>query len=72
VVGDTVNIASRIEALSRRVGAAVAASDEIIRRAVAETGREAVSDFYDLGEHAVRGRQAMIRLWGLSAESQTP
>ena len=35
-------------------------------------GREAVEGFRDLGEHQVRGRQTPIRLWGLSAESQTP
>jgi len=72
VVGDTVNIASRIETLSRQVGTAVVASDELIQRAIAETGQEAVEGFRDLGEHVVRGRQTLIRLWGLSAESQVP
>jgi PAS domain S-box-containing protein len=72
VVGDTVNVASRIEKLSRQVGTAAVVSDELIQRAIAEAGREAVEGFHDLGEHVVRGRQALIRLWGLSAESQTP
>jgi adenylate cyclase len=70
VVGDTINIASRIEKLSRQVSTAVVASDELIHRAIAEAGREAVEGFVDLGEHQVRGRQALIRLWGLSADSQ--
>jgi PAS domain S-box-containing protein len=72
VVGDTVNVASRIEQLSRLVRTAVVASDDIIQRAIAESGIEAIESFRDLGEHRVRGRQALIRLWGLSAESQKP
>jgi adenylate cyclase len=72
VIGDTVNVASRIETLSRQVGPAAVASDELVQRAIAEAGREAVEGFRDLGEHQVRGRQTPIRLWGLSAESQTP
>jgi PAS domain S-box-containing protein len=72
VVGDTVNVASRIEQLSRLVRTAVVASDDLIQRAVTESGIEAIESFRDLGEHRVRGRQALIRLWGLSAESQRP
>jgi PAS domain S-box-containing protein len=72
VVGDTVNVASRIEQLSRLVRTAVVASDDLIQRAIAESGIEAIESFRDLGEHRVRGRQALIRLWGLSAESQKP
>jgi PAS domain S-box-containing protein len=69
VVGDTVNVASRIERMSRLVRMAVVASDDIIQQAIAESGAEAVRSFRDLGEHRVRGRQDLIRLWGLSAES---
>ena len=72
VVGDTVNIASRIEQMSRLVRTAVVASDDLIQRATAESGIEAVESFRDLGEHRVRGRQSLIRLWGLSADSQRP
>jgi len=72
VVGDTVNVASRIERLSRLVRTAVVASDDLIQRAIGENGVEAIESFRDLGEHRVRGRAALIRLWGLSAESQRP
>ena len=72
VVGDTINIASRIEQLSRLVRTAVVASDDIVQQAIAECGQEAIEGFRDLGAHRVRGRQALIRLWGLSAESQRP
>jgi len=72
VVGDTINIASRIEQLSRLVRTAVVASDDLIQQAIAECGQEAAEGFRDLGAHRVRGREALIRLWGLSAESQKP
>jgi PAS domain S-box-containing protein len=72
VVGDTINVASRIERMSRLVRTAVVASDDIIQQAIAECGQEAVEGFRDLGEHRMRGRVALIRLWGLSAESQKP
>ncbi len=72
VVGDTINIASRIEQLSRLVRTAVVASDDVIQQAIAECGQEAIEGFRDLGAHRVRGRQALIRLWGLSAELQRP
>jgi PAS domain S-box-containing protein len=72
VVGDTINIASRIEQLSRLVRTAVVASDDLVQQAIAECGQEAVQDFRDLGAHRVRGRHALIRLWGLSADSQRP
>jgi adenylate cyclase len=72
VVGDTVNIASRVEQMSRLVRTAVVASDDLVQRAILECGAEAAEGFRDLGEHRVRGRHALIRLWGLSADSQTP
>ena len=72
VVGDTVNIASRVEQMSRLVRTAVVASDDLIQQAIAECGQEAAEGFRDLGAHRVRGRQALIRLWGLSADSQRP
>ena len=72
VVGDTVNVASRIEQMSRLVRTAVVATDDVIQRAITESGVEAIESFRDLGEHRVRGRPALIRLWGLSAESQRP
>jgi PAS domain S-box-containing protein len=72
VVGDTINIASRIEQLSRLVRTAVVASDDLMQQAIAECGQEAVEGFRDLGAHRVRGRQALIKLWGLSADSQRP
>lgn len=72
VIGDTVNVASRIEQMSRQLQYAVIASDGLIQHAIAESGVEAIRDFLDLGPHQIRGRDAPIHLWGLTAESQIP
>src|SRR5262249_22927687 len=39
VIGSTVNAASRLEALTRTLGCALVASDDIVKRAQAELGR---------------------------------
>lgn len=51
VIGDTVNIASRLEAMTKEKGVAAIVSDETIRR----TGIS-LSDFESLGTVAIRGR----------------
>lgn len=70
VIGDTVNVASRIEQMSRQLEHAVIASDDLVQRAVAESGVEAIVEFRDLGEHRIRGREDPIHLWGLPSESK--
>jgi adenylate cyclase len=64
VIGDTVNIAARIQEMTRELDVALLASDSVIRAA----GEEAASGFRDLGDHAIRGRGGSIRLWGRAAE----
>jgi PAS domain S-box-containing protein len=68
VIGDTVNVASRIQEMTRSLNIAVLASDEVIEAARREAGKEAVSEFDDRGEHALRGREGTVRLWGRAAE----
>jgi adenylate cyclase len=64
VIGDTVNIAARIQEMTRELDLAMLASDAVI----AAAGPEAASGFRDLGEQAIRGRGGSVRLWGRAAE----
>jgi len=52
VIGDTVNLAARLQSLTRELAAAVAIDDTTFRRA----GRGACADFLCRGDLAVRGR----------------
>ncbi|MEQ9641592.1 MAG: adenylate/guanylate cyclase domain-containing protein [Alphaproteobacteria bacterium] len=61
VTGDTVNVASRLEALTREMSATVIASDAVID--AAGTG----GDFAALPPTALRGRGAPIGLWAWRA-----
>jgi class 3 adenylate cyclase/PAS domain-containing protein len=68
VIGDTVNVASRIQEMTRALNIAVLASDRVIEAARAEAGDEAIREFTDTGEHELRGRGGKIRLWSRAAE----
>jgi adenylate cyclase len=62
VVGDTVNVASRVEGLTRSLGVDLLVSDPFLERA-----REAGADtsvYVDLGPQALRGREEPVRVWG--------
>lgn len=65
VIGNTVNVASRLEALSRDLDCDLVASDDIIRQARIETGE--LSAFLDgLNEEQpqpIRGVAAPVRVW---------
>jgi adenylate cyclase len=65
VVGDTVNVASRLEALTREVGAAILVSDAVVDQ-VRETGAEALlAGFEPLPTRQLRGREGLLRLWAM-------
>ena len=68
VIGDTVNVASRIQEMTRALNIAVLASDDVIEAARAEGGDEAIRQFSDAGEHELRGRAGKMRLWSRAAE----
>jgi len=65
VLGDTVNVANRLEKLTREAGTPVVVSDELI-----EAVRAASADPFSIapgissgGAHAIRGRQKPIGIW---------
>jgi adenylate cyclase len=67
VIGDTTNIASRIEAMTKQLDHAVLFSEQT-KDALHELPQDAVS----LGEFEIRGRNASIELWALDiAEEPT-
>jgi PAS domain S-box-containing protein len=65
-VGNTVNVANRIEAMSRMLKVAIIASDAVVAAVQRENGDEFLDGFRDLGIHTVRGHKEAFRLWGLT------
>jgi len=59
VIGDTVNVASRIERLTRELNATILASDEVVQAAGG-----APPGFVDVGLRHLPGRAAPVKLWG--------
>ncbi|MEP7154897.1 MAG: adenylate/guanylate cyclase domain-containing protein [Betaproteobacteria bacterium] len=59
-IGDAVNVASRVEGLTKRLGKPIVFTDSV----KAQLG--SVFDVADLGEQAIRGHSAM-RLWGVGS-----
>jgi adenylate cyclase len=71
VLGDTVNVASRIEALTRQVGSPLLASDDLIaaiRGEQTETGAALLDTIRRDRDETVRGRAQPVALWSLSGE----
>ena len=60
VIGDVVNVASRLEHMTRALGVGAAVSDD----AMVAAGRP--GGFADLGVHTIKGREGEVRVWGLA------
>jgi adenylate cyclase len=69
VVGATVNLASRIEALTRTLDIALLVSEAVIEAVKREGGEPVLAGFRDLGSHAIRGHKEPVTLWGMTAVS---
>ena len=66
VVGDTVNVASRLAQLTRPLSAAIVASDPAVEAARAAGGAVEVDGFEALPEQAIRGRHRSLGVWSWS------
>ncbi|MGA0593641.1 adenylate/guanylate cyclase domain-containing protein [Enterovirga sp. CN4-39] len=66
VLGDTVNTASRLEVLTRRLGTPLVASQELIARVREEVGELAVELVPGAAPIAVRGRARPVEVWTLN------
>ena len=74
VIGNTVNMASRMEAMTRPLGARIAASEALIDKALAagSTATPDVTDFVRLDNQDVRGFDRKIAVWCLPRQSGKP
>ena len=66
VIGDTVNVASRLERLTRQLGVGIVASDALVKASEGELGRQAaqhLEGFTPEAEQAVRGRDGRVGIW---------
>lgn len=67
IVGETVNMASRIENLTRVLDIAILASGSVIEAVRREGGELMLAGIRELGTHAIRGHKKPVALWGLTA-----
>jgi class 3 adenylate cyclase len=70
VIGDAVNIASRVEAYCRDLNAAVLVTDEFMQALLAEGSFDVANAFSDEGKHLLRGRREPIHLYSVKADQR--
>ncbi|SEO85712.1 adenylate/guanylate cyclase [Salinihabitans flavidus] len=63
VIGSTVNVASRLEAMTRTLGADLLISDAVRERVLAESGGEALHALECLHGQKIRGVEGEMTLW---------
>jgi adenylate cyclase len=65
VIGDTVNTASRLQALTRGLATPLVISDALVAAAKATPSGAAglLGELQDRGEHGLRGRSEPVRIW---------
>lgn len=71
LVGDTVNIASRVEAYCRTLDASVLVTGEFVEALLAEGSLELAKAFVDEGFHVLRGCKEPIRLFSVRREQKS-
>jgi adenylate cyclase len=67
VIGDTCNVASRLQTMCRELGASACVGDALVKRVLASGDRDVATGFTEAGLVSVRGREAPIGIWTLPA-----
>jgi adenylate cyclase len=67
VIGDAVNLASRVEAYCRTLDAAVLVTNEFIQTLLAEGSMDVANSFTDEGKHLMRGYSEPVHLYSVKA-----
>ena len=67
VTGDPVNVASRLQHVTRELGVIIAASDAIIEAARSVDGGRLVEGFVEMPLQTLRGRERPVGIWGWPA-----
>jgi adenylate cyclase len=65
LIGDTVNVASRVEAYCRSLNASVLVTGEFMQALIEEGSADLAKAFTDEGLHVLRGRKEPIHLFGV-------
>lgn len=71
VIGDTVNTAARLQALTRSLGTPLAVGDPVVQATHAlspEIAAGCISQLEDRGEYQLRGRASPVRVWTRKVE----
>ena len=68
VIGDTVNVASRLEALTRNLPATIIASEPLVERVRSDSGDALLDGFVAGAPQALRNRTEPMGVWVLPAE----
>jgi adenylate cyclase len=74
IIGDTVNIASRLQGLTRDLASPLVVGDPLVRAVGARSGGDAAGQLrrlQDSGEHVLRGRSELVRIWTRAGSDST-
>ena len=65
ILGDSVNIASRVEGKCRCLGTSILATAQVLEKVCAEGASDPTSGFENFGFHELRGRSGYVHLYGV-------
>jgi adenylate cyclase len=65
LIGDTVNVAARVEQLTKTTGDAILLTEQTIEALAC-----GLTELTDRGSHALKGKSAEVRVFGLDPKSQ--